>query len=78
MDKCAQLEWVPQGLEAQKYITLHQAFNTVCLDRLSLRLASGKRRTIDKKVINKRFRKDASYSSIFFLLDVYQVKGEKN
>ena len=34
MDKCEQSlsnEWVPQGLEAPKCITLHPAFNTVCL-----------------------------------------------
>ena len=52
MEKCAQSlsdEWVPQGLEAQKCITLHPTFNTVCLDRWSLRLASGKYRTIDKR-----------------------------
>ena len=52
MEKCAQSlsdEWVPQGSEAQKCITLHPAFDTVCLDRWSLRLASGKNRTIDKK-----------------------------
>lgn len=52
MEKCAQSlsdEWVLQSLEAPKCITLHPAFNTVCLDRWSLRLASGKYRTIDKK-----------------------------
>ena len=51
-DKCAQSlsdEWVPQGMEAQKCITLHPAFDTVYLDRWSLRLASEKYRTIDKK-----------------------------
>ena len=51
--ECAQSlldEWVLQlSLEAQKCIILHPAFNTVCLDSFSLRLASGKYRTIDKK-----------------------------
>ena len=52
MDKCTKSlseEWVPQIKEAPKCITLHPAFNTICLDRWSLRLASGKYRTIDKK-----------------------------
>ena len=52
MDKWAHSlsdEWVPQGLEAQKCLTLYSAFNTVYLDRWSLHLASENYRTIDKK-----------------------------
>jgi hypothetical protein len=53
MEKCVESlsdKWVPQDLEtAPKCITLHPAFNTICLDRWSLRLASGKFRTIDKR-----------------------------
>jgi hypothetical protein len=49
MEKSLSDEWVPQNVQAPKCITLHPAFNTVCLDRWSLRLASGKYRTIDKK-----------------------------
>ena len=78
MDKCDQSlsdEWVPQGSEAQKCITLHPAFNTACLDRWSLRLASGKYRTIDKKLSANWFRRDVSYNSVFFLLDAYTSKG---
>ena len=58
MEKCVESlsdEWIPQDMEtAPKCITLHPAFNTVCLDRWSLRLASGKFRTIMiKGVISK-------------------------
>ena len=42
-------EWMPQSMEAPKCITFHPVFNTIFLDRWSLRLASGSYRTINKK-----------------------------
>ena len=60
MEKCAQSlsdEWVLQSLEAPKCITSHPAFNTVCLDRWSLRLALGSTGLLIKKVISKLVQK---------------------
>ena len=47
--KSVSQEWMPQSMEDPKCMTLHPVFNSICLDRWSLRLASGKYRTIDKK-----------------------------
>ena len=72
MEKCAQSlsdEWVPQSLEAPKCITSHPAFNTVCLDRWSLRLTSGKYKTSDKKLSANLFRRDVSYKKIFLFFE---------
>ena len=78
MDKCDQSlsdEWVPQGSEAQKCITLHPAFNTACLDRWSDHCVwhLGSTEPLIKKVISKLVQNDAGIQATLYLMMFYNV-----
>ncbi|XP_031552087.1 uncharacterized protein LOC116289336 isoform X2 [Actinia tenebrosa] len=83
MEKCSGAlsdEWVLEEMQTPpNCITLHPAFQTVCLDRWSLRLSAGKYRTIDGRSYRQtgseeKFMRSVAYREFIHL--VYDRVGK--